>query len=122
MNKKLYFSVFISLMCIFFAVISVILVFEVRNLTMNSANEKLEVEKTDIKAENIAAEQTGYVVISEDDGVNLYSVFANGERKFIKSLDISTATMRNADRKAFERGIKLNNENDILHLIEDYTS
>ena len=63
-----------------------------------------------------------YFVINENDALNLYAVYENGERKYKETVDeINVGTMRFSDREIFKKGVILKDEKELIHMIEDYT-
>lgn len=120
MNKRLYFSICIGTLCAFFAVWSVILALTLYNIT-NENKEEREIG-TAIAEKTVSKKLSHYLVISESDGVVLYKVYENGDKEQESILDISTLTMRETDKRNFAAGIVLKTKEDVIHLIEDYTS
>lgn len=120
MNKKLYFSICLTVLCVFFAISCVILIFTVNDLNRNNT------KRSAVEPENLSSDSNPisyYLVIGEGDEVNLYSVYENGDKKAEGHLSgINMMTMRKADKRSFEKGIILKSREEVLHLIEDYSS
>ena len=125
MNKKLYFSVCVSILCTFFAVLSVVLL-------LRTSDEKVKDNIVPQNQNPIAAKKYAnnistnnvkyYLAIYENGKINSYKVYENGTKKFYEELDeINIMTMRENDREMFKKGIALNSKEDLICLIEDYT-
>lgn len=139
MNKKLYFSICISFLCAFLAVYSVILTFALKkaeNYKKENIAQRNEMpysaekiygsntgSKTEYVPQNISSEKVDhYFAISRGNDVVLYVIYESGKKEFKGSIGISTLTMRKRDKENFKDGVTLKTHEDVLHLIEDYTS
>jgi len=63
-----------------------------------------------------------YLVISENNLVNLYAIDKDDKKTFERILEIDLASLKNEDRELLKKGIILNDKADVLSLIEDYSS
>ncbi len=63
-----------------------------------------------------------YMVILENESVNIYEVYTDNSKVMHGTLDIPTHSLREIDRINFEHGIIVQNADDILHMAEDFTS
>jgi len=72
--------------------------------------------------ENFTRDMNDYLVISEGNLVNLYAINPEGNKIFQKVLDIDPASLKAEDRALLENGILLGTKEDLLSLIEDYSS
>ena len=63
-----------------------------------------------------------YLVISEGNLVNLYSIDKNENKTFERILEIDLAALKHEDRMLLEKGILLGDKASLLALIEDYSS
>lgn len=125
MNKKLYFSVCITILCSFFAVLSAVLLFHISdNKTIDSqAENKKPVPIKNIDVKNADAKNVKYyLVIYENGKINAYEVYENGVKMFYEELEkINVMTMRENDREMFKKGIAVSSKEDLICLVEDYT-
>jgi len=67
-------------------------------------------------------ESYDYLVISENNLVNLYVIDKDDKKTFERILEIDLAALKNEDRELLKKGILLNDKADVLSLIEDYSS
>jgi len=121
MNRKLLLALCVSLLCGFFSVGSVLFTFH-KNSKKNIERENMyktsNVQSMPDRTNNIKY----YFVINENDALNLYAVYENGERKYKETVDeINVGTMRFSDREIFKKGVILKDEKELIHMIEDYT-
>lgn len=65
---------------------------------------------------------SGYMMIAEDDDVNIYEMYENGYLEKIRELDIDPEYMRSADRTMLKQGIITDSYEEICSLIEDFSS
>ena len=125
MNKKLYFSVCVSVLCTFFAVLSLVLLLRTsdKKVKEDIVPQNQNPVATKKYAENINANNVKYyLAIYENGKINSYKVFENGTKSFYEELDeINVFTMRENDREMFKKGIALTSKEDLISLIEDYT-
>ena len=125
MNKKLYFSVCVSVLCTFFAVLSLVLLLRTsdKKVKEDIVPQNQNPVATKKYAENINANNVKYyLAIYENEKINSYKVFENGTKSFYEELDeINVFTMRENDREMFKKGIALTSREDLISLIEDYT-
>lgn len=63
-----------------------------------------------------------YFIISEGSLVNLYTINKDGYRMFEKVLDIDISSLKEEDKQLLTGGILVDTKNDLLSLIEDYSS
>lgn len=125
MNKKLYFSVCVSILCTFFAVLSLVLLLRAsdKKVKEDIVPQNQNQVATKKYAENINTNNVKYyLAIYENGKINSYKVFENGTKSFYEELDeINVFTMRENDREMFKKGIALTSKEDLISLIEDYT-
>ena len=69
-----------------------------------------------------AQSKDDYLVIKEKNLVNLYIINSDGTKIFRRILDIHTDSLTENDRALLSRGIILDTEEELLSLLEDYTS
>lgn len=63
-----------------------------------------------------------YLVIAESGLVNLYVIGIDGNKTFEQILEIDANSLTPNDRKLLKQGIILDTKEDLLSLLEDYTS
>ena len=63
-----------------------------------------------------------YLVVSEGTLVNLYSITKDGNKIFEEVLEIDLSSLKPEDRTLLLNGILLDTKDDVLSLIEDYSS
>lgn len=63
-----------------------------------------------------------FLVISEGNLVNLYVIGTDGNKTFERILEIDKNSLTDNDQSLLEQGIILDTEEDLLSLLEDYTS
>ncbi len=63
-----------------------------------------------------------YLVIKENGLVNLYVIGTDGNKTFEQILEIDTNSLTPNDRKLLTQGIILDTREDLVSLLEDYTS
>lgn len=67
-------------------------------------------------------ESFDYLVISENNLVNLYTIDKDDKKTFERILEIDIAALKKEDQELLKKGIILNDRSDVLSLIEDYSS
>lgn len=72
--------------------------------------------------ENLVPDHNDYLVISEGNLVNLYTIDKDGNKIFEKVLDIDPNELREEDRQLLKNGMILGTREALLSLIEDYSS
>ncbi len=73
--------------------------------------------------QNVSVEvKEDYLVISENGMVNLYVIGDDGSKTFDQILEIDKNALTPNDQKLLSQGIILDTKEDLLSLIEDYTS
>ncbi len=92
-------------------------------------NETLELPIEETFTEEPEKEETApipdkndYLVIWENDAVNLYLIDENGDKTFKENLEISPRSLTNQDKTLLKEGIILYSEEELSALLEDYTS
>ena len=63
-----------------------------------------------------------YMLKLEENTVNIYEVYSDQTKIRCGTLDIPISTLREIDKINFEHGIIVENESEILHITEDFTS
>lgn len=63
-----------------------------------------------------------YLMISEGELVNLYTINKDGDKIFEKVLDIDISSLKEEDKDLLTSGILVDSKDDILSLIEDFSS
>ena len=63
-----------------------------------------------------------YFVINQKDGVCVFSLDENGQRKFSHKLAIELDALPEVDQKLFNDGITLYSKQELLELTEDFSS
>ena len=63
-----------------------------------------------------------YFVIEEDEVVRVYTVDGNGSKRFSHNVSIETDSLRPEDKKLFKEGIHVASRDELLSLIEDFSS
>lgn len=63
-----------------------------------------------------------YLVIAENNLVNLYAIDNDEKKTFERILEIDLASLKEEDRTLLKKGIILNDKASVLSLIEDYSS
>ena len=124
MNLKLFFKTFIyslAAMCL----ISV-LVFSAtkKDIIQDPANESNEITKDAVIQKEIpeSVNLSHYMLKLENGTVNIYEVYSDKSQIQRGTLDIPINTLREIDKINFEHGIIVENESEILHITEDFTS
>lgn len=72
--------------------------------------------------ENLVSDHNDYLVVSEGNLVNLYTIDKDNNKIFEKVLDIDPKELREEDRQLLKNGIILGTREALLSLIEDYSS
>ena len=72
--------------------------------------------------QDFASDTNDYLVISENNLVNLYSIDKDNKKTFEKILESDIASLKAEDRALLAQGIFLNYKASVLSLIEDYSS
>ncbi len=75
----------------------------------------------DLPKENPRSEQQ-YFIIEEDEVVRVYNVDENGSKRFSHNVSIETDSLRPDDKKLFKDGIYVATREELLSLIEDFSS
>ncbi len=70
----------------------------------------------------IVIDKNDYLVLATNGIVELYTITPQGEKVYQKDLPISPDALLEADRILLEQGIILKSEEDLVALLEDYTS
>lgn len=82
-----------------------------------------EVASTSSVQQNVTAQdENDYLVIAENNAVNLYILTKEGEKIFSKTLSVEPDSLMPEDRKNLESGIILASNEELSALLEDYTS
>ncbi len=68
------------------------------------------------------SESYDYLVIAENNLVNLYAIDKDEKKTFERILEIDLAALKTEDRDMLKKGIILNDKASVLSLIEDYSS
>ena len=63
-----------------------------------------------------------FMLKSLGENVYIYRIYADGSEEKVKQVNINTKYMREIDRKSLEKGITVNNNEELLCLIEDFSS
>lgn len=63
-----------------------------------------------------------YMLKSSEENVYIYKIYADGSKEKVKQVNINTKYMRELDRKSLEKGITVKNNEELLCLIEDFSS
>ena len=74
-------------------------------------------ENNEFKSENF-----DYLVIAENNLVNLYTIDNDEKKTFERILEIDLAALKEEDKNLLKKGIILNDRASVLSLIEDYSS
>lgn len=121
MKRNLLLNICISLICGFFSVGCVLFVLFGNSIkTDNTKRKNISSSVQSMPGHTNSIKY--YFVINENDVLNLYAVYENGERKYKDTVnEINVGTMRNADREIFKKGVILKDEKELIHMIEDYT-
>lgn len=72
--------------------------------------------------EEFKSENFDYLVIAENNLVNLYAIDKDEKKTFERILEIDLAALKEEDRTLLKKGIILNDRASVLSLIEDYSS
>lgn len=72
--------------------------------------------------EEFKSENFDYLVIAENNLVNLYAIDNDDKKTFERILEIDLAALKEEDRNLLKKGIILNDRASVLSLIEDYSS
>lgn len=68
------------------------------------------------------ADTNDYLMVAEGELVNLYTINKDGYKIFEKVLDIDIASLKEEDKDLLTSGILVDTKDDILSLIEDFSS
>lgn len=85
----------------------------------------LPVNTSGVYSENLnfeSPDMNDYLVVSEGALVNLYSITKEGTKIFEQVLDIDLSSLKSEDKTLLLNGILLDTKDDVLSLIEDYSS
>ena len=63
-----------------------------------------------------------YLMVCEGELVNLYTINKDGDQIFEKVLDIDISSLKEEDKDLLTSGILVDSKDDILSLIEDFSS
>lgn len=74
------------------------------------------------EGEEFESENYDYLVIAENNLVNLYAIDKDEKKTFERILEIDLAALKTEDRDMLKKGIILNDKAAVLSLIEDYSS
>ncbi len=69
-----------------------------------------------------APEETGYFVIEQDGRVCVFTTDSAGTRRFSHTLSIQLEALKEEDKKLFQEGIVLQTKEELLSLVEDFSS
>ena len=96
----------------------------------NGVSKQIEKVSEQTDAQNINrvyanADKDGnirYMLKSSEENVYIYKIYADGSKEKVKQVNINTKYMRELDRKSLEKGITVKNNEELLCLIEDFSS
>lgn len=71
---------------------------------------------------DFSKDSNDYLVISENNLVNLYVIDKDDNKTFERILEIDLASLKQEDQELLKKGIILNDRASVLSLIEDYSS
>ena len=72
--------------------------------------------------EEFVSDNFDYLIIAENNLVNLYAIDNDEKKTFERILEIDLAALKEEDRTLLKKGIILNDKASVLSLIEDYSS
>ncbi len=84
-------------------------------ITVNTENTNPEIKTND--KNDPPAQSTKYTVKSKENEIYVY----NSQNKIVSKLDIDYNSLRKYDREQFDRGIVVENFEEIYHIVEDFT-
>ena len=65
---------------------------------------------------------TGYMIRGNYNSLNIYEIYDNGHYKIIDTLDVAPATLPKTDSEKLKKGIVTESYEQMMGLIEDYSS
>lgn len=99
---------------------------DVQNESFNSdkpfPNLPVTISGTYEENENFIGDTNDYLVIAENNLVNLYAIDKDENITFERILEIDIAALKKEDQDLLKKGIILNDKSAVLSLIEDYSS
>lgn len=124
MNFRLFIKSFIYSISILIA-ITVLVFSSIKDVDIpdNSNNNSSDIQDTSTEKSIPESGMLSHYMLKLEEGtVNIYEVYSDQTKIKCGTLDIPTNTLREIDKLNFEHGIIVENENDILHITEDFTS
>lgn len=86
------------------------------------SHAKAGADAEDIRESVSHSAVNGYLMLAEEDDINIYEVYDNGYRERIKTLDINPKLMRQNDYRILTEGISVETYTEMCSLIEDFSS
>jgi len=85
-------------------------------------NLPVNISGTYEEPQDFTPDNNDYLVICEGNLVNLYVINEDGDKIFDSVLEIDISSLTSDDKNLLNSGIMLSDKEDLLSLIEDYTS
>ncbi len=89
---------------------------------MEQKQEPEQVASAHLPIEAEEPEETGYFVVEQDGKVCVFKVDADGLKRFSHFIPVELDALKEGDRALFQEGLPLETKEELLSLVEDFSS